>query len=73
LRLDIDGNGCFDSRDMLVEDSISVMYASNGRSFMSVDQLKIKAEFSNVGDIWAYGSPLSIQKVRYSTGDLILK
>ena len=73
LRLDIDGNGCFDSRDMLVDDSISVMYASNGRSFMSVDQLKIKAEISNTGDIWAYGVPSSIQKVRYSTGDLILK
>jgi hypothetical protein len=73
LRLDIDGNGCFDSRDMIVEDSISVMYASNGRSIMSVDQLKIKAELSNSGDIWAYGVPSSIQKVRYSSGDLILK
>jgi hypothetical protein len=40
---------------------------------MSVDQLKIKAELSNSGDIWAYGVPSSIQKVRYSSGDLILK
>jgi hypothetical protein len=73
LRLDIDGNGCFDAREMQVQDSISVMYASNGRSFLSTDQLKIKAELSNSGDIWAYGVPSSIQKVRYSTGDLIFK
>lgn len=73
LRLDIDGNGCFDSREMQVQDSISVMYASNGRSFLSTDQLKIKAELSNSGDIWAYGVPSIIQKVRYSTGDLIFK
>jgi hypothetical protein len=73
LRLDFDGNGCFDTRNMLVDDSISVMYASNGKSFLSVDQLKIKAELSNSGDIWAYGVPSIIQKVRYSTGDLILK
>ena len=43
LRLDIDGNGCFDAREMQVVDSISVMYASNGRSFLSTNQLKIKA------------------------------
>ncbi len=73
LRLDIDGNGCFDTREMQVQDSISVMYASNGRSFLSTDQLKIKAELSNSGDIWAYGIPSIIQKVRYSTGDLIFK
>lgn len=73
LRLDIDGNGCFDAREMQVQDSISVMYASNGRSFLSTDQLKIKAELSNSGDIWAYGVPSIIQKVRYSTGDLIFK
>lgn len=73
LRLDIDGNGCFDTRSMHVQDSISVMYASNGLSFLSADQVKIKAELSNSGDIWAYGVPSSIQKVRYSTGDLIFK
>lgn len=73
LRLDIDGNGCFDARGMQVQDSISVMYASNGRSFLSTNQLKIKAELSNSGDIWAYGVPSIIQKVRYATGDLIFK
>jgi hypothetical protein len=71
LRLDIDGYGRFDARQMLVSDSISVMYASNGISYLTANQIKLKAELSSAGDIWFYGQPSVIHKMRYSTGDLI--
>ena len=71
LRLDMDGYGTFDARQMLVSDSISVMYASNGISYLRANQLKLKAELSSSGDIWYYGIPAAIQKIRYGTGDLI--
>jgi len=73
LRCDIDGYGTFDARSMSVRDSISVMYASNGTSYLNADLLKLKAEFSSTGDIWYYGQPTAIQKIRYGTGDLIQK
>jgi hypothetical protein len=73
LRLDIDGYGRFDARQMLVSDSISVMYASNGISYLTANQVKLKAELSSTGDIWYYGQPSVIDKLRYSTGDLIQK
>jgi hypothetical protein len=73
LRLDIDGYGRFDTRQMLVSDSISVMYASNGISYLTTNQVKLKAELSSTGDIWFYGQPSVIHKMRYSTGDLIQK
>jgi len=58
---------------MLVSDSISVMYASNGISYLTANQVKLKAELSSTGDIWYYGQPSVIDKLRYSTGDLIQK
>lgn len=73
LRLDIDGYGRFDARQMQVTDSISLMYASNGISFLSANQVKLKAELSSTGDIWYYGQPSVIEKIRYSSGDLIQK
>ncbi|MEN9987483.1 MAG: hypothetical protein RLZZ585_522 [Bacteroidota bacterium] len=73
LRLDIDGYGRFDARQMQVTDSISLMYASNGISYLSANQVKLKAELSSSGDIWYYGQPLLIKKIRYSSGDLIQK
>lgn len=73
LRLDIDGYGRFDTRQMQVTDSISLMYASNGISYLSANQVKLKAELSSTGDIWYYGQPSVIEKIRYSSGDLIQK
>ncbi|MBP5995082.1 MAG: DUF2807 domain-containing protein [Crocinitomicaceae bacterium] len=73
LRLDIDGYGRFDARQMQVTDSISLMYASNGISYLSANQVKLKAELSSTGDIWYYGQPSVIEKIRYSSGDLIQK
>lgn len=73
LRLDIDGYGRFDARQMQVTDSISLMYASNGISYLSANQVKLKAELSSTGDIWYYGQPSIIEKMRYSSGDLIQK
>ncbi len=73
LRLDMDGYGTFDARQMLVSDSISVMYASNGISYLRANQLKLKAELSSSGDIWYYGIPAAIHKIRYGSGDLIQK
>ena len=73
LRLDMDGYGTFDARQMLVSDSISVMYASNGISYLRANQLKLKAELSSSGDIWYYGIPTMTYKIRYGSGDLIQK
>jgi hypothetical protein len=71
LRLDIDGYGTFDTRDLTVNDSIAVMYASNGTSFLDADHIKIKAELSSSGNVMYQGIPTLIQKSRYGTGDLI--
>ena len=71
LRLDIDGYGTFDTRDLKVTDSISVMYASNGTSFLDAQNVKIKAELSGSGNVMYQGLPSVIQKIRYGTGDLI--
>lgn len=71
LRLDIDGYGTFDTRALKVNDSIAVMYASNGTSFLDADQVKVKAEFSSSGNVMYQGTPSLIQKMRYGTGDLI--
>jgi hypothetical protein len=69
----MDGYGTFDARQMLVSDSISVMYASNGISYLRANQLKLKAELSSSGDIWYYGIPTMTYKIRYGSGDLIQK
>jgi hypothetical protein len=69
--LDIDGYGTFDTRDLKVNDSIAVMYASNGTSFLDADNIKIKAELSSSGNVLYQGMPTLIQKSRYGTGDLI--
>jgi len=71
LRLDIDGYGTFDTRDLQVTDSIAVMYASNGTSFLDAQNVKIKAELSSSGNVMYEGLPTLIQKIRYGTGDLI--
>ncbi len=71
LRLDIDGYGTFDTRDLKVTDSIAVMYASNGTSFLDAQNIKIKAELSSSGNVMYQGLPSVIQKMRYGTGDLI--
>jgi hypothetical protein len=49
------------------------MYASNGISYLRANQLKLKAELSSSGDIWYYGVPTAIHKIRYGSGDLIQK
>jgi hypothetical protein len=71
LRLDIDGYGTFDTRALDVKDSIAVMYASNGTSFMKADNVKIKAEIAGIGNVVYTGIPLLIYKMRYGSGDLI--
>lgn len=71
LRLDIDGYGTFDTRDLKVNDSIAVMYASNGTSHLDANNIKIKAELSSSGNVMYQGTPSEILKMRYSTGDLI--
>jgi len=71
LRLDIDGYGTFDTRELKVTDSIAVMYASNGTSYLDAQNIKIKAELSSSGNVMYQGLPSVIQKMRYGTGDLI--
>ncbi len=71
LRLDIDGYGTFDTRNLTVNDSIAVMYASNGSSYLDANNVKIKAELSSSGNVFYQGVPTLIQKMRYGSGDLI--
>lgn len=71
LRMDIDGYGTFNTQNLTVNDSIAVMYSSNGSSYLNANNIKIKAELSSSGNVYYQGVPTLIQKIRYSTGDLL--
>ncbi len=73
IRLDIDGNGYFDTRNLWVEDSISVLSKSSVLSFLGANTKKLKAELNGSGDIWYFGTPSILLKNEYGKGRLIAK
>jgi hypothetical protein len=73
LRLDMDGNGFFNTRQLVVSDSINVLSKSSVISFLNAQTPKLKAEVSGSADIWCFGVPNILLKNEYGKGKLVFK
>jgi hypothetical protein len=73
IRLDMDGNGYFDTRNLFVTDSIAVLSKSSVLSLLGANTKKLKAELNGAGDIWYFGAPDILLKNEYGKGRLIAK
>ncbi len=73
FRVDLDGNGYFDSRNFMVNDSISIISTSSTLSKVNSTNCLLKAELKGAGDIWYYGIPIKIEKKELGAGKLIDK
>jgi hypothetical protein len=65
------GNGYFDSRNFIVQDSISVISNSSTISKLNTDSCILKAQLKSIGDVWYYGYPLQIWKEEFGAGKLV--
>jgi hypothetical protein len=73
FRVDIDGSGYFDTRELQVQDSISVISISPILSKINGDNCKLKVELNGEGDLWYYGNPSILLKNEYNSGRVIKK
>jgi hypothetical protein len=73
FRVDIDGNGYFDTRELQVQDSISILSISPILSKINAENCKLKVELNGEGDLWYYGIPTILLKNEYSNGRVINK
>lgn len=73
LRVDIDGSGYFDTRELQIQDSISIMSISPILSKINAENCKVKVELSGDGDLWYFGVPTILLKNEYSKGRVISK
>lgn len=73
FKVDLDGNGYFDSRNFNVKDSVSIITASSTLSKLNSANCLLKAELTGAGDIWYFGLPSNIKKKELGTGKLIDK
>jgi hypothetical protein len=73
LRVDIDGSGFFDTRNLQVQDSISILSISPILSKINAENCKLKVELNGDGDLWYYGIPTILQKNEYSKGRVVSK
>jgi len=73
LRIDVDGSGYFDTRNLQVQDSISVLSISPILSKINAEGCKLKAELNGKGDLWYYGNPSILLKNEYNQGRIIQK
>jgi len=73
FRVDIDGSGYFDTRELQVLDSISVISISPILSKINAENCKLKVELNGEGDLWYYGIPTILLKNEYSKGRVINK
>jgi len=73
FRSEVHGNASFNSRDLHVNDSITVISNSDILSKINSQGCKLKVELSGIGDLWYYGLPSEIVKKEYNSGRLIDK
>jgi hypothetical protein len=73
FRVDIDGSGYFDTRELQVQDSISILSISPILSKINAQNCKLKVELNGEGDLWYYGIPTILLKNEYSKGRVINK
>jgi len=73
FRVDIDGSGYFDTRELQVQDSISILSISPILSKINAENCKLKVELNGEGDLWYYGIPTILLKNEYSKGRVINK
>jgi len=73
FRSEIHGNASFNSLDLHVNDSITVISNSDILSKINSQGSKLKVELSGIGDLWYYGLPSEIVKKEYNSGRLIDK
>ncbi|MEN9304075.1 MAG: hypothetical protein RL264_2504 [Bacteroidota bacterium] len=73
FRAKLEGNGYFDSRNLLVNDSISLISKSAIVSRVNATNCVLKAQLFAKGDIFYYGQPLSIKKIELGEGNLVYK
>ena len=73
FRVDIDGSGYFDTRELQVLDSISVISISPILSKINAENCKLKVELNGEGDLWYYGIPTILLKNEYNKGRVINK
>jgi len=71
--VDIDGSGYFDTRELQVQDSISVISISPILSKINAENCKLKVELNGEGDLWYYGIPTILLKNEYSKGRVFSK
>lgn len=72
IRLDMDGDGYFDTRNLTVNEA-SVLTKTSSLCKLNGNGAKLKVEINNTGDIWYYGIPTAIYTHLYGTGKLIHK
>ena len=73
FRVDIDGSGYFDTLELQVQDSISILSISPILSKINAENCKLKVELNGEGDLWYYGIPTILIKNEYSKGRVINK
>jgi len=73
LRLDMDGDGYFDTRSLSVNAELAIMTKTSSLCKVNGEGAAMKVEINNAGDIWYYGAPVSLYKHLYGTGKLIQK
>lgn len=73
FKVNIDGSGYFDTRELEVQDSISVFSISPILSKINANNCKMKVELNGEGDLWYYGIPTILLKNEYNSGRVIKK
>jgi len=71
--IDISANGTFSAKNLFVNDSIYLHYASSLYSELQSANCKLKAELSGIGDVGYFGIPSLILTNYYNSGRLIDK
>lgn len=73
LRLDMDGDGYFDTRNLQVNSELAIMTKTSSLCKVNGEGSTMKVEINNTGDIWYYGTPTVLFTRLYGTGKLIQK
>jgi hypothetical protein len=73
LFVDLDGSSSVQATNLLVADSISFRSISPMASYISADQLLVKAQLYSAGNLYYDGQPSQILKTEYGTGRVLAK
>jgi len=73
LFVELDGSAALEAPSFLVQDSISFRSESPLSSTLRADQIKLKAQLYGEGNLYYYGTPLSLLKSEYGNGKVYPK